>query len=213
MSAHDEIEDSSAPLMEHLTELRSRLIYSVLAFIGGMIISFIVWNPVFNFLTEPLCDALSARGQTCDLQFIALEEGFFVAISISLLGGLVLCVFERSADAQPDLRKDQITFVAMLSAVVIVSIGIMRFAGPAAAEFTNMFRNEPIEYRLLRATPGWKHIGFILGGVTMVSGIVAIVEHRLSSRAVLTGIVAVLVLIAVFDLPFEDLLLPPNGDV
>ena len=47
MSAHDEIEDSSAPLMEHLTELRSRLIYSVLAFIGGMIISFIVWNPVF----------------------------------------------------------------------------------------------------------------------------------------------------------------------
>ena len=136
-----------------------------------------------------------------------------VAAGFVLLGGLVLSVFERSADAQPDLRKDQITFVAMLSAVVIVSIGIMRFAGPAAAEFTNMFRNEPIEYRLLRATPGWKHIGFILGGVTMVSGIVAIVEHRLSSRAVLTGIVAVLVLIAVFDLPFEDLLLPPNGDV
>ena len=136
-----------------------------------------------------------------------------VAAGFVLLGGLVLSVFERSADAQPDLRKDQITFVAMLSAVVIVSIGIMRFAGPAAAEFTNMFRNEPIEYRLLRATPGWKHIGFILGGVTMVSGIVAIVENRLSSRAVLTGIVAVLVLIAVFDLPFEDLLLPPNGDV
>ncbi len=90
MSANDEIEDSSAPLMEHLTELRSRLIYSVLAFIGGMIIAFTVWNPVFNFLTSPLCDALIARGQSCDLQFIALEEGFFVAISISLLGGLVI---------------------------------------------------------------------------------------------------------------------------
>ena len=90
MSGHDEIEDSSAPLMEHLTELRERLIKSVLAFILGMIIAFTVWNPVFNFLTEPLCDALAARGQACDLQFIALEEGFFVAISISLLGGLVL---------------------------------------------------------------------------------------------------------------------------
>ena len=90
MSARDEIEDSSAPLMEHLTELRERLIKSVLAFIVGMIIAFTVWNPVFNFLTEPLCDALAARGQACDLQFIALEEGFFVAISISLLGGLVL---------------------------------------------------------------------------------------------------------------------------
>ena len=35
MSGHDEIENSSAPLMEHLTELRERLIKSVLAFILG----------------------------------------------------------------------------------------------------------------------------------------------------------------------------------
>lgn len=90
MSASDDIEDSAAPLIEHLTELRSRLIKSVLAFIIGMVICFTVWNPVFNFLTYPLCDALAARGQACDLQFIALEEGFFVAISISLLGGLAL---------------------------------------------------------------------------------------------------------------------------
>ncbi len=90
MSAADEIESSAAPLMEHLTELRSRLIKSVLAFIIGMVITFVVWNPVFNFLTYPLCDALQARDQLCDLQYIALEEGFFVAISISLLGGLVL---------------------------------------------------------------------------------------------------------------------------
>ena len=84
MSKSDEIEDSSAPLIEHLAELRTRLIRSVLAFIVGMIISFTVWNPLFNFLTLPLCDALAARDQSCDLQFIALEEGFFVAISISL---------------------------------------------------------------------------------------------------------------------------------
>ena len=90
MSKSDEIEDSSAPLIEHLAELRTRLIRSVLAFIVGMIISFTVWNPLFNFLTLPLCDALAARDQSCDLQFIALEEGFFVAISISLLGGLII---------------------------------------------------------------------------------------------------------------------------
>ncbi|MFT5066210.1 MAG: sec-independent protein translocase protein TatC, partial [Reinekea sp.] len=90
MTSSDNMDDSAAPLMEHLTELRTRLIRSVLAFIVGMIICFTVWNPVFNFLTEPLCDALATRGQSCDLQFIALEEGFFVAISISLLGGLVI---------------------------------------------------------------------------------------------------------------------------
>ena len=90
MSADENIDDSAAPLIEHLTELRTRLIRSVLAFILGMVICFTVWNPIFDFLTLPLCDALASRGQSCDLQFIALEEGFFVAISISLLGGLVL---------------------------------------------------------------------------------------------------------------------------
>ena len=40
MSNPDEIEDSSAPLIEHLAELRNRLIHSVVAFIIGMVICF-----------------------------------------------------------------------------------------------------------------------------------------------------------------------------
>jgi sec-independent protein translocase protein TatC len=87
----DEIEDSSAPLIEHLAELRNRLIHSVVAFIIGMVICFTVWNPIFNFLTNPLCDAMAARGHAdCGLIMIKLQEGFFVAVSISLLGGLML---------------------------------------------------------------------------------------------------------------------------
>ncbi|WP_116597219.1 twin-arginine translocase subunit TatC [Primorskyibacter marinus] len=88
---HDEIEDSSAPLIEHLAELRTRLMHSALAFVLGMIICFTVWNPIFNFLTHPLCDAMAARGTAdCGLILIKLQEGFFVAISISLMGGLML---------------------------------------------------------------------------------------------------------------------------
>lgn len=87
----DEMADSSAPLIEHLAELRTRLIRAALAFIVGMIICFTVWNPIFDFLTAPLCTALAANGQQgCGLILIKLQEGFFVAISISLLGGLVL---------------------------------------------------------------------------------------------------------------------------
>ena len=89
--APEDMEDSAAPLIEHLTELRTRLIRAVLAFIVGMIICFTVWNPIFNFLTQPLCSTMAARGQDdCGLILIALQEGFFVAISISLLGGLML---------------------------------------------------------------------------------------------------------------------------
>ena len=91
MTPVDEIEDSSAPLIEHLAELRTRLIRSVLAFVAGMVICFAAWNPIFNFLTEPLCAVMAERGQAdCGLILIALEEGFFVAVSISMLGGLAL---------------------------------------------------------------------------------------------------------------------------
>lgn len=86
----DEIEDSSAPLIEHLAELRNRLIHSVVAFLIGMILCFTVATPLFNFLTNPLCEVLAERGQDCDLIFISPQEGFFVAIKISLLGGFIL---------------------------------------------------------------------------------------------------------------------------
>jgi len=90
MSDTNEIEDSSAPLIEHLTELRSRLIKSAVALIVGMVICFTVATPIFNFLTEPLCKVLADRGQDCDLIFISPQEGFFVAIKVSFLGGFML---------------------------------------------------------------------------------------------------------------------------
>ncbi|MEM8591885.1 MAG: twin-arginine translocase subunit TatC [Pseudomonadota bacterium] len=86
----DEIEDSSAPLIEHLAELRTRLIRSAMAFVLGIFICFAVWNPIFNYLTTPICAALAERGQECGLILIRLQEGFFVAIKISLLGGFAL---------------------------------------------------------------------------------------------------------------------------
>jgi sec-independent protein translocase protein TatC len=86
----DTIDDTSAPLVEHLAELRTRIIRSLIAFLAGMMVSFAVWNPIFNFLTGPLCDSLEARGQACNLVLIQLQEGFFVAVQIAMLGGFVL---------------------------------------------------------------------------------------------------------------------------
>jgi sec-independent protein translocase protein TatC len=90
MSASEDLDESAAPLIEHLAELRTRLIRSVIAFLVGMIICFTVATPIFNFLTDPLCTVLSERGQDCDLIFISPQEGFFVAIKVSLLGGFML---------------------------------------------------------------------------------------------------------------------------
>lgn len=90
MSDRDEIEDSAAPLIEHLAELRTRLIRALLAFVVAMVLCFTVWNPIFNWLAQPICAALAERGQDCSLVIIKLQEGFITAIQISLFGGFVL---------------------------------------------------------------------------------------------------------------------------
>lgn len=86
----NELDESSAPLIEHLAELRTRIIWALLAFIVAMVICYTVWNPIYNFLTRPICEALDGRGQECGLILLKLQEGFFVAIRISFLGGFVL---------------------------------------------------------------------------------------------------------------------------
>ena len=71
-------------------ELRSRLIWSVLAFVVAMVLCYFVWNPIFDFLTQPICQALEKRNQACGLILLKLQEGFFVAMRIAFFGGFVL---------------------------------------------------------------------------------------------------------------------------
>ena len=84
----------------------------------------------------------------------------------------------------------------------------MRWAGPALA---GLLTDEG--YRPLRDTAPWKYLGFLVGGSGMIAAMISLVEGRISRRAVLIGLVAAVALILVYDLPFDDLLLPPNGDV
>jgi hypothetical protein len=89
----------------------------------------------------------------------------------------------------------------------------MRHLGPILVNTYVAISGLDLEYRLLRDMIGIKHIGFLIGGVIMVGGMITVVEGRLSRRALIIGLIWSLVLILVYDLPFEDLLLPPNGDV
>lgn len=89
MSAND-IDDSTAPLVEHLTELRSRILWSLTAFVVAIFAVYPVATPIFNFLSQPLCNELAQRGQACTLQLIKPQEGFFVSMNIAIFGGLVL---------------------------------------------------------------------------------------------------------------------------
>lgn len=133
-----------------------------------------------------------------------------LAATFLLLGGAMLALAERRAPDQPRPGAAALGHVGAIIGLLALATLAMRHAGPAAVR---VFGPEGAEYRLLRDTVPWKHLGFLLGGTAMVAGLIALVEGRATWQAVLVGLLATLAMIALYDLPFEDLLLPPNGDV
>jgi len=84
------IEESSAPLIEHLMELRERLVRSLIALGVGFIVCWIFAEEIYTVLTLPLVDALEARGQNPQLIFTALHEAFFTYLKLAMFGGFCL---------------------------------------------------------------------------------------------------------------------------
>lgn len=91
MSQTEEIDDSSAPLIEHLAELRTRLIRAVMAFIVGIIICFTFGSAILDFLLIPIEASMRTLGdETPMMQYTAPQEYFFTLIRISMVGGFML---------------------------------------------------------------------------------------------------------------------------
>lgn len=130
-----------------------------------------------------------------------------VVSGVFILLGAVLLAVQHKVEQTDGLSSKNLRFVFSLIALGALSFALMRWAGPLVAM---LFGHE---YRLLRANVPWKYIGFALGGWVMVFGLVTLMERKPSRRGALFAIGVVAFLIAAYDLPFEDLLLPPNGDV
>ncbi|MEO1251227.1 MAG: twin-arginine translocase subunit TatC [Pseudomonadota bacterium] len=88
-SEDDEIEASSAPLLDHLTELRSRLMVSMAALGVAFVICFIFSVPLYEFLVVPFRNAVIAAGAEPTLYFAPLEF-FFTRVKLAMLAGIAL---------------------------------------------------------------------------------------------------------------------------
>ncbi len=89
--AQDDIDDSAAPLIEHLAELRTRLIRSVIAFLVGIILAFTVAEPILQFLVGPIEDTLRELGDPSPtLQYTSPQEYLFTLFRISMVFGFAL---------------------------------------------------------------------------------------------------------------------------
>ncbi|SKA10850.1 twin-arginine translocase subunit TatC [Consotaella salsifontis] len=93
MRDETEIEASSAPLIEHLVELRRRLIWSLLGFFLAFLFCFIFAKQLFNLLVVPYQIAVGWSGLPEDqvrLIYTAPQEFFFTQVKIAAFGGFFL---------------------------------------------------------------------------------------------------------------------------
>lgn len=88
----EDADEKKMPLLDHLIELRQRLIYSVIGLIAVFFACFYFATELFSFLTQPLVDIWIANGDLADHRFIftALQEKFFTDIKIAFFAALFL---------------------------------------------------------------------------------------------------------------------------
>ena len=89
----DEVDKSSAPLIEHLIELRTRLMWALGGFFIAFLVCFYFAKQIFNLLVLPFQWASGWAGldpTRVDLIYTAPQEFFFTQIKLGMFGGLIL---------------------------------------------------------------------------------------------------------------------------
>ncbi|WBU60566.1 hypothetical protein [Paracoccus albus] len=177
----------------------------------GCAVILIALVAIFVWLPSDSASGLIARQRGR----VSIGEALAPAASFALMalaGGLIL-LEGRGKNWVAHISLENLRFLGLLVAIFAISTLLMRSGGPALVAIANGFGADELSYRELRDTAPWKYIGFVLGGTFLVASLMSFIEGRVSWRAIGVGLAAVTFLIAVFDLPFPDLLLPPNGDV
>ena len=85
---HDDIEASKAPLLDHLIELRQRLIYSLLAFFGMFVVCFVFARPIYNVLVWPFVNVVGEdKAKLIATHFL---EQLYTNIKLAVFGAAFL---------------------------------------------------------------------------------------------------------------------------
>jgi sec-independent protein translocase protein TatC len=118
-------------LIGHLTELRTRLIRSVLAVTVAAIVVYAFYDPIFSLLQDPYCQFQAGEGRECELLVTAPLESFNVRLTLAGYGGLILAtpivLYQLGRFVMPGLypheRKALIPFVAI--SVLLLAAGMV----------------------------------------------------------------------------------------
>jgi sec-independent protein translocase protein TatC len=134
-------------LVEHLTELRDRLIKCVAAVVIGALAGFVLYTKIFDFLIGPYRDLCQAGDSTsitnCALLVTDPLEGFAVRLKVSTYGGIALAMpvllWQIWRFVEPGLYKHEkryaVPFVASALSLFAMGAGIAYWTLPKALQF------------------------------------------------------------------------------
>ncbi|HEV7932499.1 MAG TPA: twin-arginine translocase subunit TatC [Actinomadura sp.] len=121
------------PLMEHLRELRNRLVKAMLGLLVGTIIGWIVFTPVWEFLKEPYCSLPASHALEqgkCTLVVNGIFSSFFLRLKIGFIIGVVISspvwLYQLWAFVAPGLykRERRWTYVFLGAALPLFAVGV-----------------------------------------------------------------------------------------
>jgi sec-independent protein translocase protein TatC len=124
------------PLMDHIRELRNRVVKIALALGAGMIVGFIFFTRIWHVIDRPLC-AATIRGQTgCNtlgVNQLALDsplDPFYLHVKVALIAGVILSspvwLYQLWAFVAPGLyaREKRWGYLFLATAVPLFLIGV-----------------------------------------------------------------------------------------
>lgn len=115
-------------LVDHLRELRLRLGLSALAVLAGMVVVFVLWEPVLDFLKQPYCDTDAGARQDCELVSIGVFDQFKTRLRVAGIGGAVLAapvwLYQVGAFITPALHRNEKKYAAGFLAASLAFFGI-----------------------------------------------------------------------------------------
>lgn len=215
-------------LVEHLSELRKRLVYSIAAFIGVSIIAFFFYDAILEILVRPLCslDATYLGPQGCDLIFTKVTGGFMFRMKVTALAGIVFTapvwLYQLWAFITPGLTQKERRY-----AVPFILSSVVLFGGGAFLAYISLGPG----LRLLLSIGGENLVAFLdaerylsfVGLMTLgfgvmfelpvfllflgLVGVVSVTQLKKQRKAALVGIVALAAVVTPSQDPYTLLAL------
>lgn len=102
-------------LIEHVRELRNRLFVSMLGLLVGVVVAFILWEGIYDFMRAPYCQTEQGR-ESCELYALGVFDQFKVRLRVAFIGGALLSspiwLYQLGAFITPALYRKERRYAA-----------------------------------------------------------------------------------------------------